>query len=213
MHQLAAARATDTAFSVPMLQVLLVDDSEFDRTRIRRLSEDISIPMLLTEASSFAQMQDLISGQRFDLILIDYHLGEADGLQVIRLLKDTPLQRNAGTIMITGNERVEVATSAFRDGCDDFIAKSAITAPVFEETVERVLAKMQDRDAQSSRSQQLHAEIRGAIVASLKGEEAQMMIVDAIKSARPASAPMPFAMPGGFQHVIAVEEDDEFRFV
>jgi len=196
-----------------MLQVLLVDDSEFDRTRIRRLSNDMSIPMLLTEASSFAQMQDLLSGQRFDLILIDYHLGDADGLEVIRLLKDTPLQRNAGTIMITGNERVEVATSAFRDGCDDFIAKSAITASVFEETVERVLAKMQDRDAQNSHARQLHAEIRGAVVASLKGEEAQMMIADAIKSARPAFAPMPFAMPGEFQHVIAVEEDDEFRFI
>jgi PleD family two-component response regulator len=213
MHELAAVSKPATAFPAPLLETLLVEDSEFDRTRIRRISDSSPLAMNFTEAASYAEMEDAICERHFDLILIDYHLGDADGLQAMRLLKRTPLQSSAGIIMITGNERVDIAASAFRDGCDDFIAKSAISPSVFHATVERVMANVHERLTERFNSRQLMEEIRGAVVASLRGQEAQAMIAEAIRSARPDIAPPRLSQSRGFEKIVTVIEDDEFRFI
>ena len=109
------------------IRTLLLDDSNFDRARIRRLSGKTDLPIELDEVDSIADMERAIRAAAYDLILIDYRLPVGDGLTALEAIQHTPLNRGAGTIMITGNAEVDTAVSAMRSGCHDFLSKDAIT--------------------------------------------------------------------------------------
>lgn len=110
------------------LNALLLDDSEFDRRRIRRLSRQTDLPIALGEVASIDALPGMLEREDFDVILLDFVLPEGDGLEALEIVRRNG--RNAGcpVIMVAGGEEPQVALRALREGCTDYIAKQELNA-------------------------------------------------------------------------------------
>ena len=123
------------------LRALLLDDSAFDRTRIRRISRTADIQMEIEEVPTIAEMKNAIDRTAFDLVLIDYRLTEGDGLEALQLAQDHPQTRDAAKIMIAGAAQTSVVVSALKNGCHDFIAKEDLSPDMMREAVTGALRR------------------------------------------------------------------------
>ena len=112
------------------IRALLIDDSRFDRACIRRMSDAMELPLILDEVGSIEEMDDALSQADYDLVLIDYRLPVGDGMVALDHLKNNSRNRDAGKIMITGNEAVDTAVQAMQAGCHDFLSKDRMDADV-----------------------------------------------------------------------------------
>ncbi|KIN73698.1 response regulator [Sulfitobacter guttiformis] len=111
-----------------IIKTLLLDDSAFDRARIRRLSQNTHLMVALSEVDTITALKAAVANEAFDLILIDYRLPQGDGLEVLEYIQKSRLNSDVATIMITGNGDMKTAVTAMRNGCHDFLTKDAMTS-------------------------------------------------------------------------------------
>ena len=104
------------------LRVLLIDNSPEDRIlamrELRREIPDLQVEQI-TGAEEFSQA---LEGGNFDLVLTDYRLQWADGLEVLRAVKARWPERPV--IMLTDTSTEEIALEAMEAGLDDYVLKS-----------------------------------------------------------------------------------------
>lgn len=123
------------------IQALLLDDSAFDRKRIRRLGNALDIEIEFEDVPSIAAMSRSLDQHSYDLVLIDYQLPEGDGMSALEMVRSHHKNCNAATVMITGNAKTDIAISALRHGFHDFICKDNITADRFRQAVMAAMKK------------------------------------------------------------------------
>lgn len=99
------------------VRVLLVEDDDIDREAVIRHIRKKHLPYdLWTAGSEWEAMEKLKEGV-FDVILLDYDLGSATGLDLLPLVGDAP------AIFITGSGSEEIAVRAMRRGACDYLIK------------------------------------------------------------------------------------------
>ena len=69
------------------IKTLLLDDSTFDRARIRRMSNKSELMVDMNEVSDIAELKHAITHEVFDLILIDCLSSHAIDFKVIEKIK------------------------------------------------------------------------------------------------------------------------------
>jgi len=108
-------------------RLLVVDDDDVDRERIKRFITKIKIPLLVIFAQNGTEAIQKISQCKVDLILLDYQLGDMTGTDVLTVIKD---QQNliVPTIMVTGMGDEKTAIEAMRLGVFDYLPKKHLTA-------------------------------------------------------------------------------------
>jgi CheY-like chemotaxis protein len=163
----------NTGFTAPptpaSVRVLLLDDSSFDRARIKRLSRKASMVVHLDEVGSIEEMARAVRQSRYDLILIDYRLPVGDGMQALELVLQNPSNCNAGKIMITGDNAVNTAVRAMRGGCHDFLVKDGMNAELLSQAMTNAMALA--RQNQVLQSDMQRENIRQGVVAALNDSE------------------------------------------
>lgn len=125
---------------LPAIRTLLIDDSIFDRKRIRRLGDLIDLPLIFEETASVAGMKQCLERQKFDLFLIDYAMPEADGLAALAAIRAHGGHAGAASIMISGNSDPRVAVAALKQGCHDFIPKEDMSPTLLKRAMLAALA-------------------------------------------------------------------------
>lgn len=168
--------------SPTVIKTLLLDDSTFDRSRIRRLSNKTALMVDLTEVSNIAELKEAIAHQVYDLVLIDYRLPQGDGLEVLAHIQSSTLNSDVATIMITGNGDMETAVTAMRNGCHDFLTKEAMTADQLGTAMVGAMqsaAAHRDLVAQSAHQREI---IRQGLTDALMDEAVQGTVVSLFKS-------------------------------
>lgn len=125
----------------PLINALILDDSTFDRRRIRRISGDTGLPILLDEVATITALRWSLDHDRFDVIFIDYRLSEGDGLQALTLVQEHPAHTHCPTIMLAGGDDPEVARRAMQMGCGVFLPKSQLTATALRRAVMAAIDK------------------------------------------------------------------------
>ncbi len=112
------------------LRVLIVDDEQGIRRGIRKalrnytveLSDfDTKVGFDLSEADCGSTALAALEREDFDLMLLDYKLGDMTGLDILTRIKNMPV--DVTTIMITAFASLEVAVSTTKNGAYDFLAK------------------------------------------------------------------------------------------
>jgi PleD family two-component response regulator len=116
-----------TAFVHAPIRGLLLDDSSFDRARIKRMSRQSYLNIELDEVDSLSEMKSAADRESYDLFLIDYRLPDGDGLKALRVLRQDARHASAGSILITGNPAVDTTVNAMRCGYNDVLSKDDIT--------------------------------------------------------------------------------------
>lgn len=121
--------------------ILLVDDQRFDRTRLRRLIATLEFATHVVEADCLETMGTMLEADTFDLIFLDYNLPDGTGLQALDAVSLSSKNKNAATIMITGDGQNEIAIEALKRGCCDYVTKDDLTPPAFRRASINALQK------------------------------------------------------------------------
>lgn len=127
MNDYSTEWSSGVSTNLPAIRTLVLDDSSFDRKRIRRMGDGLDLKLNFEEAGSVAMLRDCLDRQSFDLFLIDYMLPEADGLAALEMIRNHRGQADSVAIMISGQADQRVAVSAMKKGFQDFIVKSDIS--------------------------------------------------------------------------------------
>jgi len=156
------------------IRALLLDDSNFDRQRIRRLGARITdLPLQLDEVGTLAEMEAALDRSAYDVILVDYRLAEGDGVQALERISAKASHNSAARIMITGNEDIGTAVQAMRRGCHDFLAKDTISADVLRGAMLNAMA-LARRNVQVERQMAAQREvIRECMLEALTDSDVQ----------------------------------------
>ena len=97
----------------------------------------------MVEADSLTALKDRLKKDRFDLILLDYHLGDGTGLQGVEIIRDDDVNCTAATVMITGTEQNDIAVQALKLGFTDYLTKDEITEQTLTRAAITALQKSQ----------------------------------------------------------------------
>lgn len=134
------------------LKMLLVDDDDVDRERVCRLLKKAEAHVQVSEAESGVQALKMIRAGAYDCIVLDHHLGDVTGAELIRQIQSEPWQ-TCPIIMVTGAGSESVAVQALMEGASDYLSKTQLSADILLSSIKRAL------DAHRLRSQyhQTHA--------------------------------------------------------
>ena len=121
--------ATSPEARVEEGRILVVDDDPTAVTLMRHLIEREGFTRVVT-ASDGRQALDLIREQPPDVVVLDVHLPELDGLEVLREIvrSDERTGRPTGVLGVSGDVTAATAQSMLWAGADDFIPRPFTSA-------------------------------------------------------------------------------------
>ncbi len=117
------------------LKILVLDDDEFDRRQVQRLSQKMAIPTEIDEAADLVTLQEKLDSQIYDAILIDYQLSSGNGLDALDIIAAHKENGSAAQIMVAGAPTYELAVQAMKHGCDEFLGKDKLDALSMQKSV------------------------------------------------------------------------------
>ncbi len=129
----------------PSPLVLVVDDNADDRKYYARLLRQAGCR--LAEASGFESMLAAINAKAPDCVLLDYSLPGLSGLDILR--KVTALYPALPVIIMTGQGNEALAAQSIKDGAQDYLVKSLLTAEILHRHISGAMAHgrlKRDRD-------------------------------------------------------------------
>ncbi len=125
-----------------VLRVLLVEDNVVNQRLTQRLLERHSCTWRLAENGRLALEALRAPGAEFDLVLMDMHMPEMDGLTAIRKIRGGEAGLAATDIWIialTADARAVRREEVFDAGANDFVTKP-VAVPEFRASLERLRA-------------------------------------------------------------------------
>jgi len=143
------------------VRILLVDDDEDDFVVTRDLLADSKrTSFVLDWVSNFEDALPAIGRNEHDLYLIDFRLGEHDGLELL-----THARANccaAPLVMLTGQTDDEIDLAAMRAGAADYLVKGQIDAPLLERSIRYALEQSRTLRALRESEERYALSARGA---------------------------------------------------
>jgi PAS domain S-box-containing protein len=122
----------------PRLRTLLIDDDESAYLIIRRLLSKVPNKTFELEwASTFDAGLKTMLEKQHDVCLLDYHLGIANGLDLLR--KAISMGVKTPIIILTGVDDPRVDTEAANIGASDFLQKDQLTPVLLERSIRYAL--------------------------------------------------------------------------
>ena len=110
-----------------MADVLILDDSVFDRKRLKRALDKLPGHFTITEAGNLQNLKECLLSKQFDILFVDYGLGDGNGLDALKIIQASEMNRNAFNIMVTGTDSSRLAVSALKGGFHDFVNKDDLS--------------------------------------------------------------------------------------
>ncbi len=98
-------------------KVLLIEDDKLDQAAFKRLVGSENLPYDYTIASSVRQAADILHSQKFDIVIVDYLLGDGTAFDLFDSIIDTP------AIFATGAGNEELAVKAMKAHAYDYLIK------------------------------------------------------------------------------------------
>lgn len=129
--------------SIP-IRVLLVDDDEDDYILTRDWFSEFQVAGCeLHWVDNFQAGLDAIAQNQHDIYLLDYRLGERNGLELLREVIENGC--TAPIILLTGKGDREIDIEAMKAGAADYLEKSQLTAPLLERSIRYAIERQQTR--------------------------------------------------------------------
>jgi signal transduction histidine kinase len=124
--------------AVEIVKVLLIEDDEDDYVILKnKLAEIQTIEYELEWADNFESGMESLSRQQHDVYLVDYNLGERNGLEFLR--EAVRLDCKAPIIVMTGQGGHAVDVAAIESGATDYLPKGQITVGLLERSIRHAI--------------------------------------------------------------------------
>ncbi len=128
------------------IKVLLIDDDEDDHVLTRDLLAEIGRERFrLDWAPCFDAGLRALRERAHDVYLLDYHLGERNGLELLRQAVEDGCR--APIIMLTGLGDREIDLEAMKAGAADYLSKGSLDAPLLERSIRYSLERARTLEA------------------------------------------------------------------
>jgi diguanylate cyclase (GGDEF)-like protein/PAS domain S-box-containing protein len=143
------------------IQVLLVEDDEDDYVLTRDLLSDSRRTRFgLDWVTSFGDAVGAIGTGQHDVYLVDYRLGDHDGLEVLRAARAAGCLRPI--ILLTGQGDGDVDIAAMKAGAADYLVKGQIDAQTLERSIRYSLEQNRTLEALRESEERYALSARGA---------------------------------------------------
>ncbi|MFP5213307.1 MAG: response regulator, partial [Acidobacteriota bacterium] len=135
------------------LKTLLIEDDEDDYILVKALLADISeTGYELDWMRSYDTGLEALGSRRYDICLLDYRLGERDGLE---LLHEASLRGfHTPIIFLTGMGNYQLDLDAMRAGAADYLIKGQIEASLLDRSIRYAVERRRAEEA--VRNSELH---------------------------------------------------------
>lgn len=133
------AEIKDENDDLSISRVLIVDDNEANRIILQHMLAYKNVDSVLA-ANGMEALQMLLKGERFDVILMDYHMPVISGLETIDKIRELFSQRNETSplvILHTSSEEHDVINS-FKKEADSYFLMKPIKSEELYKTLRRV---------------------------------------------------------------------------
>jgi signal transduction histidine kinase len=118
----------------PCLRIVLIEDDEDDFLIIRDLLSGLTpMQFKLEWIKNYDAGLEAISNTPFDVCLLDYRLGNRDGLELLR--KASAMGCKMPIILLTGDGSYEIDLQAMRMGAADYLPKNEISASILDRSI------------------------------------------------------------------------------
>ncbi|MBC7541583.1 MAG: response regulator, partial [Candidatus Sericytochromatia bacterium] len=114
--------------------ILIVEDNPLDREVVRRL---LGTGYDVHECGTGQEAIDKLKSTDFDCVLLDNHLPDVDGLDLIETFRDAV----TSVVMLTGGGGEHVAVEAMKRGADDYLIKGQFNGESLRRAVANALDK------------------------------------------------------------------------
>lgn len=119
------------------IRVLVVDDDEVDRERVRRTMLKTGIETAIVEADDPTAAIAILQRTPFDLVVLDYEFPLQDGIVVLRELHE--MDAVLPVIVLTGRDEMTLAVELMKAGAVDYISKQALTPERLAQSVRHAI--------------------------------------------------------------------------
>lgn len=123
------------------MRLLMIDDSRLDRTRIKRLINQMNADISLAEAQDMQTALGMVAVEQFDCILIDYRLPGGDGVELASQIAASHGGSSTPMVMLTGEPSEDLAEEAIGSGFTDFLGKRNLSSEHLRQTLFNALVK------------------------------------------------------------------------
>ncbi len=106
--------------------ILILDDSAFDRARLRRVLNLARIQCQILEIGCLAELNELLCLETIDIAILDYDLPDGTGHDALRRIMMCEHNSQLVSIMVTGNDAQHIARGALKRGCSSCLLKSEL---------------------------------------------------------------------------------------
>jgi|GEM_PF-5457864 len=160
------------------MRLLIVDDSRLDRTRIKRLINQMNAEVSLAEAQDVTTALGMVAVEKFDCILLDYRLPGADGVELASQIAASHSGSGTPMVMLTGEPSEDLAEHAIGSGLTDFLGKRNLSAEHLRQTLFNAVVKHRN-DAQATTPADAVETLPAATLRDLSQDE-RLAIADAL---------------------------------
>ncbi|WP_395699490.1 response regulator [Aquabacterium sp.] len=148
------AAAPEPAAAMLPLHLLVVDDDDVDRERVLRLLAGSPYLVHARQAASGAEALAAVREQRFDCVVLDHHLGDTTGAELLPQLR-AETRSEVPVIMVTGAGNESLAVQALHQGAADYLPKPQLSRQSLVHSIERSLERQQLKREVAQLQQQL----------------------------------------------------------
>ena len=124
---------------IPGLKILLAEDNEFNQM----VAEDTLRSMLpeleLEIVDNGKKAVDMVNEKLFDLVLMDLHMPEMDGLEASRTIRQLANNANTPIVAMTASATEEAIDECYKNGMDGYISKPFIPEELQHTIVSTIL--------------------------------------------------------------------------
>ncbi len=148
----------------PAVSLLIVDDdpvfAEFVRQLVRSLGGEFPCALQWMDSAETALLE--LGQRQYELMLLDYNLPRANGLQVLAQVRELPPERQPAVIMLTGSGNESVAVEAMKRGAQDYLSKFGLESAPLLRALRNALAQKQLADQVARYQAQTRADLEMA---------------------------------------------------
>jgi signal transduction histidine kinase len=150
----ASGPERESTLDIQPMRILLIEDDEDDYILTHDLLAEINVwSYSLDWKTSYEAGLEAIATCDYDVCLLDYRLGEHNGLELLRRSSGSGCK--TPVIFLTGQGGYEVDVEAMRAGAADYLIKGQITAPLLERSIRYSIERKRSEQALKESENQL----------------------------------------------------------
>ncbi len=150
-----------------IIKVLLVEDDEDDYIITRDLLADLeNKKFLLSWVSNYDLALESITYKKFDIIIVDYRLGDRTGLELLQAVQK--IASNLPVILLTGQGDYALDTEAMKAGAADYLIKGQINSQLLERSIRYAIERKQSEEALRQSEEKLKAALSASETGTLR---------------------------------------------